>query len=210
MVDPSQNAVLIINTNNNIIPDLKDGVFNFMEPKKNVTNYLNLFDTENVNIVVSDNKISLKEGKQKADMYFCSDSFVSTFGGDDSGINVEFFHEMKIDEDISVMLKKIQKIGGAFGKVYFGVENNKFFMESADKSNRFSNGLKFNIDDVKKANLECYYDYKYFNAILSVIDDNIPDFTMKFAYIDDQNAGMILFENTDGSEKYYLMSRVDG
>lgn len=210
MIDPSQNAVVIINKDNDIIPTLNDVIFNFMEPRVNVTSYLELFDDEVIPIKLTDNKLSLTQGKQNANMYFCSDNFVSTFGGDDKGIDIEYFYELTIDEVMENMLNKIKKIGGKFGKVYFSVENKTFYMEAVDKSNRFSNGMKFEVDKIDKENLETFYDFKYFNAILTVINDNINDFKMKFAYIPEREAGMILFEKNDESEKYYLMSRIEG
>lgn len=210
MVDPSQNAVLIIDRENDIIPELNDVTFNFMEPRVNVTSYLELFDDEQVKVNLTDNKLSLTQGKQNADMYFCSDNFVSTFGGDDRGIDIEYFYTLDIDDVMLNMLNKIKKIGGKFGKVYFSIEKNKFYMEAVDKTNRFSNGMKFELDTIDKDDLECFYDFKYFNAILTVINDDIDDFKINFAYIPDREAGMILFEKNNKSEKYYLMSRLEG
>jgi hypothetical protein len=209
MVDPSQNAVLIINRDNDIIPELNDVIFNFIEPRLNVTSYLELFDNEQVEIGINDNKLSLIQGKQNADIYFCSDNFVSTFGGNDT-IDIDYFYTMEIDPVMVNMLNKIKKIGGKFGKVYFSVDKNKFYMEAVDKSNRFSNGMKFELDKVEISDLECFYDFKFFNAILTVINEDIEDFKINFAYIPDREAGMILFEKNDKSEKYYLMSRIEG
>ncbi len=210
MIDSTQNAVILLNVENNVVPGLKDVDFNFMDPNVNVKSYLDLFDSEEVDLSLSDSKMTLKQNNQNADLYFCVEDFVSVFGGDDSGIKTDYFYQTTIDDTMTGMLNKVRKIGGKFGKVYFSVEKGKFYMEAVDKSNRFSNGLKFELDRLKVDELETYYDFKYFNAILMVISDNITDFTMKFAYKEDQEAGMILFENSTGSEKYYLMSKIDG
>jgi hypothetical protein len=210
MIDSTQNAVILLNVENNVVPGLKDVDFNFMDPNVNVKSYLDLFDSEEVDLSLSDSKMTLKQNNQNADLYFCVEDFVSVFGGDDSGIKTDYFYQTTIDDTMTSMLNKVRKIGGKFGKVYFSVEKGRFYMEAVDKSNRFSNGLKFELDRLKVDDLETYYDFKYFNAILMVISDNITDFTMKFAYKEDQEAGMILFENSTGSEKYYLMSKIDG
>jgi hypothetical protein len=113
---------------------------------------------------------------------------------------------MNIDDDFMESFNKIKKIGSKFGKIYFGVSDNQLYIETSDKQNRFSNGLKIELSDVVHDDLSMCFDFKNMTNVISILDGV---FTCKFAYVAEQELGMLFIGNEDGSEKYYLMSRRD-
>ena len=93
--------------------------------------------------------------------------------------------------------------------MYFGVENRVLYIETSDKTNRFSNGIKIELCDVDYEDMVICLDYKNVVNIMSVMNGEETDFTTRFAYVKDQELGMIYFSNEDNSQKFYLMSKID-
>lgn len=208
MMSSDQNGVTMLAVPNTILPDLKEETdLYFADPNVQVKTYLDLFDEDEVHCEIHDNRMVLGSGKQESVIHFCSPDFVSTFGASEP--DIEYFYQLPLDVTVFSMFKKAQKIAAKFGKMYFSVEKNKFYMEAVDKTNRFSNGVRFELDRVKHSDLESWYDFKYINAVLGIIGDNPGDFQANFAFLDEQNAGMIQFVNQAKSEKYFLMSRIE-
>lgn len=205
---PDNTAVIILDLPNDSMSGLNDEVeLNFDTPNQNVKPYLELIDEDTVVCDITDEKMTLKVGRQKTNIFFCAESFVSSFGGNEPQIPT--FTELDIDEEMLNIFGKLKKVAARFKKIYFSVKDNKFFVEATDKLNRFSNGVKFQIGTVESEKLEMVFDFKNFNSVLSIIGEEPNQFKASFAWLADQEAGIILFEKTDGSEKYYLMSRVD-
>jgi hypothetical protein len=42
---------------------------------------------------------------------------------------------------------------------------------------------------------------------MTVINGDSENFTLQFAYVEEQEMGMLYAEKNDGNEKYYLMSK---
>lgn len=208
MRSPTNNVVVILNTENNVISGLPDSLeLNFDEPSTKVRPYLNLIDTDTANLIVSDGKITLKAGRQKTNLHLHMPSFITTFGGNEP--NTTPFYTLDLDDTVKEYFNKIKKVAGKFERVYFQVKDNKFIVETTNKMNRLENGIDFELGDVKYKNLCMLFGFKNFNALLSTIDTNFNDFKAKFAWMEQQEAGFVVFEKNDGSEKYYLLSQID-
>lgn len=206
MMSPDQNAVIFLNMENNIITDVSDDTtFNFSEPNKNVKPYLDLIDNDEISYKLDSDKLTLIDGRQKSKLFFCVEDFVSSFGAEEP--ELEFFHELDLTNDVISIFNKVKKIASKFDKIYFTVEDNSLYIEATDKTNRYSNGLKYKLDDVTFKDIELCFEYKNINSVLNIITSD--EFKLKFVYREEQNAGMILFEKVDLSEKYFLMSKME-
>lgn len=214
MISAGSDAIVILNVDNNVLPDVKDEVtFNFAEPQQQLVPFLNLIDDEEVQCEIKEEKLVLVSDNQKSDIHFCSPQIVKVFSASDPKEGTEYFLTMDVDDNFIEAFLKIKKIGARFGKVYFNIENNKFVMETTDKSNRFSNGLKFTLVDrvAKKKkdqidDLVLCFDYKSIVNLMAVLDDE-QEYQISFAYLEEQELGMLFLGSEDLSEKYFIMSR---
>lgn len=214
MISASSDVIVILNIDNDILPEITDEVtFNFAEPQQQLVPFLNLIDDEEVQCEIKEEKLVLKAENQKADIHFCSPQIVKVFSASDPKEGTEYFLKMDVDDDFIEAFLKIKKIGSRFGKVYFNVEDNKFVMETTDKSNRFSNGLKFTlVDEIAKKKKEkvedlfLCFDYKNIVNLISVLNED-QEYQISFAYLAEQELGMLFLGSKDSSEKYFIMSR---
>jgi hypothetical protein len=82
-------------------------------------------------------------------------------------------------------------------------------METTDKQNSLSNGIRFELLDVKEDDLNLCFDFKNFSNLMAVVEGREDEFRISFTYIREQNLGMSYLEKTDNSERYYLMSKME-
>lgn len=211
LISSSSDAIVLLNVENNVIPDLKNDdivTLNFSEPNTNLIPYINLMDdTDDVKVKISDEKIILTQGKQKANIFLCSPQVISIFESDSPRSDIDFFNVFEIDDDFKEQLNKIKKIGSKFNKIYFGVDKKQFYIETSDKQNRFSNGLKIDLNEINFDDMSMCFDFKNITNLFSIIDDT--DFKCKFAYVKEQDLGMMYVFNPDESQRFYLMSKKD-
>lgn len=207
MISSDGNSISILNVDNNVIDTNDEVDYNFSEPLVNVVPFLNLFDSEEVDTDFYENRIVLKDGKQKSTLNFCSPTIITKFDKEKVGDNVEWFYEKEIDEDFMKYFGKIKKVGTRFQKVYFEVKDNEMFIETSDKTNEFSNGIRFNINNVKYKDLVLSFDYKDVVNVMKVIENNYENFLIKFAYKEEQDLGALFINSSDNSEQYCLFSR---
>lgn len=201
-------VVVCLELPNDIITDIPDSVeMNFDEPNLNVKPYLNLIDNDIVQLTVNDAGLVLKDGRQKTNLFYCMPSTVTTFSGNTP--DIKSFYDIELNDEIKGYFNKIRKIAGSFQVVYFAVREGKFYIEATDRSNRYVNGISFEIANVDSRDLDICVEYKNFNALLQVIEDNFNNFKAEFSWIDSQESGMITFTRNDGSEKYYLLQKMD-
>ena len=134
-------------------------------------------------------------------------SSVKKLGTDDVK-DVEWFYDIQLDQGIITNFEKIKKIGSRFGKIYFVINNNRLFIETADRTNRYSPGVKFKLADIEKEDLSLAYVYNdvvnFFHCIEMDID---KEFTLKISYDDEQGLGCVYAFSDQGNEKYALISR---
>jgi hypothetical protein len=207
MISDHRDAVVELNLPNAIM-ELKDKdefEFNFSQPNTNLVPFLSLIDSEVANISIKNEKIIISDGNQRSNIHFCSPDVVSVFSGKIEK-SVEYFMTLEINDDIISIFNKIKKVGTKFGNIYFNIEDGKFNVEAADRSNRFSNNLKFDISEVSNTDISLKFNFKTFLNLLSVINGSANDFTFKFSYVSSADRGMLLAEKSDRTEIYYLMS----
>jgi len=206
MRSQGNSVVISLDLPNDVVTELPDEVdLYFDEPNVNVKPYLNLIDNDVVDLSVNTAGIVLKAGRHKTDLFFCMPSTVTTFTGNTP--NIQPFYELELTNELKSNFDKIRKIAGKFEVVYFTVCDNKFIIETTDRSNRFMNGISFELATINVSNCDICLDYKNFNALLQVIDDNFTNFKVKFVWMDSQESGMVSFERNDGRENYYLLQK---
>jgi hypothetical protein len=201
------NCISILNIPNDVL-DIKDEefVFNFAEPNQNVLPYVQLFDSDEVDVVIDTNFMKLILGVQISKLCFCSDTTVKLLGVDRVKEDVDWFFELKIDDVFMNKFEKIGKIGARFGKIYFFIEDHLVYIETADKTNPYSNGLKFELASTERPNLVLSFAYKDMVNLMSIIDIT-KNFKAKFQYMEEQTLGMMYVFSEDGSEKYCILSQ---
>lgn len=214
MIKPSKDAIVCLDFPNDIFKDNKETLsFNFIEPNSSIIPYLNLIDSENVEFLVRNEKIIVKDGKQKSNLFFCEPEIPSKFGASEPKGKFEQFITIDVDDDFMDSFNKIKKIGNKFGKIYFSNTNNVFKMETTDKKNKFSNGLSFDIKetDIKNDILICF-DFSNFINMFSVLDLDVS-YALSFIYIKEKEMGLMSCarknEESDTIERYYLMSKLE-
>ena len=208
MISERRDAVVSLDVPNDMmkVKKAEEIEMNFGQPSQQVMPFLNLIDEEEANISIKDNKVIISSGRQRSNIHFCSPEIVSVFETDAK--ETERFLTIDVDEDFVNAFMKIKKIGSRFGDVYFNVEKEVFNIETSDRTNRFSNGLKLDLVDIKGVDdLSLRFDYKNFLDLMAVVNGNADDFKMNFSYMEKQQMGILLAEK-EGEEKYYLMSRL--
>ena len=206
MISSDGNTIAILDAPNDVI-DVNDELdFNFSDPSQGVIPFVNLFDNEMVNVKIYENRMTLMDGQQRSNIGFCSPLVVSLLGTNNIKEDVDWFFNMDVDENFKEIFKKIRKIGARFGKVYFEVKDQIMYIDTSDKTNVYSNGLKFELDNCEKENLTLSFDYKNMVNLMNVIGDR-ENFKLKLTYKEEQELGMLYTKLTDDSEKYCLLSK---
>ncbi len=213
MVTNGNEAIVILDLPNTVIPgitEFDEHQFNFTEPNSNLVPYIGLIDdNEQANIEILREKIVLSSGNLKSNIFFCDPTTVAVFNRDnikDAGSVCDF----KLTAEFIEQFNMIKKIGMRFGKIYFCSKNKELVMETTDKTNRFSNGLKFNLFDIESADFSICFDYKNFVNVMSSIDDDYENFELHIIISPtNPDMGFIYLNKIDNSERYYLMSKND-
>lgn len=202
MISRDRQALLFLNLPNNTITDMtnEEIELNFNEPNSKVKPYVSIIDDEEVPLKVTDEMIKIDK---KVKINFDHPDTISTYGKDNPITELEFFKETPVTEEFILNFDKIKKVGNKFGKVYFIVENNKLFIESTDKLNKFSNSVKFPVCDVKHDDVIMCFSSKNMVSLMGLVG---VDFVFKFCYVEENGLGCIACFNKDKSERYYLMS----
>jgi len=212
MITQHNDGIVLLDIPNDVITDITENdelQFNFNEPNQYVMPFLNLIDEEFANLFVHENKITLTVGRQRTNLFFCAPSVVNVFSAGAPLSSIEYFLETPLTEDFLKIFKKIKKIANRFGRVYFNVEDNVFSIEATDKRNSVSNALKFDLQEIEKQDLTVCFDYNNFAKLMSLIEDDFEEFTMKLSYLEENELGMICMNKKEDTENYFLMSKVD-
>lgn len=206
------NCIIILKGDNDIISDVKKNdtwCLNFYEPVKNVKSYFDLIEpdeNEQADITMKNEKVIIKSGRQKSQLFFCSEHLITSFTGDGPKINGDEICEFQLNDDFIDTYTTIKKIAGSFGKIYFSVENGTLFMEATDKQNSFSNGMKIDIGKSDYDDVLICLDFKNFNNVMTLLNGDYEDFTFRIGYVVKSQGGLVSFIRNDESEKYYLTS----
>lgn len=203
-------CISILKINNDVL-DIRDEIsFNFSDPSQNVVPYFDLFDEDEVDASVTDVFLKLLNGRQSAKIAYASDAAIKRLGTNDVKQDVEWFFEHDIDENFMAIFDKIKKIGSRFGKVYISVNDGRVLLETADKTNRYSNGLRFKLADIEKENIDLCFSYKDICNLFHCVEMDLEKgFKFKTTYNSEQNLGILYAYSNDASEKYALISQTD-
>ncbi len=209
------NCILILSGENDIITNIKENdswELQFVEPTKNVKTFFHLIDpdeNDQVDITLKNEKVIIKSGKQKSQLFFCSEHLITSFTGTGPKINGDEVCEFKLDDDFIDTFDTVKKIASSFGKVYLTVEKNILYMEGTDKTNSFSNGIKIEIGKSKFTDVSICIDFKVLNNVMTCINGDYEDYTFRVGYVEKSNGGLISFINETNSEKYYVLSMAE-
>lgn len=206
MLSSDGNTISLLDVPNDVLDVIDEVDFNFSDPSQGVIPYLNLFDNENVTVRLYENRLTLVDGQQRSNIGFCSPLVVNLLGVDAIKEDVDWFFTMDVDDEFGDIFKKIRKIGARFGKVYFEVKDKVMSIETSDKTNQYSNGLRFKLNECEKRDLILSFDYKSMVNLMNVIGER-ENFKFKLTYKEDQELGMLYAQLADGSEKYCLLSK---
>ena len=205
MISGDGNCISILNVDNDVIETQEELVLNFADVSQNTIPYIQNFDNEEIELQIRDAFMRLIDGSQINKIVFVNDTIVKRFGSDDVQDNVEWFLGLSIDQDFMDKFDKIKRIGARFGKIYITIKDHKVFLETTDKRNMYSNGIKFELDESDKNDLTLCFSYKDMVNLMGIIDIQ-KNFKAKFTYNDEQDLGMMYMLSEDGSEKYCLLS----
>lgn len=207
MINNSGTSIAIMNLENNVLNTNEELILNFVDPSVNLIPFLSLYDNDEIELSINDVFIKLKDRSQITKISLSAESAIKRLGTD-SVKDVEWFYDLKIDEEIINKFSKIKKIGARFRKIYFTVDNKKLYLETTDKTNRYGNGVKFQLDNIDKDDLVLAYSYNdvvnFFHCIEMSMEKN---FNLKFAWDDEQELGCIYAHSENNDEKYSLISR---
>ena len=207
MKSNTKDVFVILDMDNEVFSEAKEEfMLSFAEPKTNVEPFLNSLDVDEATIKLKENMI-IVDGKVK--LTFEDPSVVSTFEGKGVQDSVDFFTEFDITDEIMDDLEKIKKIGSRFGKVYFVVEEGKLYVEATDRTNSFSNSLKFFISDVKMDDVVICFNYKNYVSLMNVLNGHYAEYKIKLCWFEQQELGGLYCEKVDEQEKYFLTSMKD-
>lgn len=203
------NVISLINKDNNILSGLsnEDEVeFNIMDPMTNIRPILDLIKDDEIDIDVSDDKIGLKKGRFKSNIHFCDPHIIQEMNRKPKEIDVN--HSMKVDDENMESLDKIIKTCTKlrFKKIYFGVERGIFFIETTDRTNKFSNKLRYDLDKSSSSDFAMCFGNTLISNLIKVMGSDYEEFTFNLSYLEDHELGRIEAKKNDGSETYYIMS----
>ena len=208
MINKYNTGITIIDVENKAITEMEDVsevVFNFIDPDQNLMPFLNLIDVPEVKLKVFEDKIAIFVGRQKQTIHFCNPQKKRMFHSEATLRSSEYFANIDLaDGKFFEMWNKIKKVGTRFGKVYFNVEKGNLTVESTDKTNKFSNSIKFILSKVEMADLSLCFEFMDIANLMKIIG---IDFTLSFSYSGDHGLGLLHASKEDESENFFLMSK---
>lgn len=200
------NCMSILNIPNDVLDIRDDVVFNFPDVYQNVIPFIHLFDEEEVEFSMNDNFLVLTNGVQSQRILFCNEVVINFSGAFGPKEDLDWILQFGIDEDFMNFFDKIKRIGSRFGKVYITVDSGKVYIETLDKTNMYSNGVKFHIKDVDIDDISLCFAYKDIVNLMSILEME-KEFLVKLIYKEEHSVGMMYVESNDGSEKYCILSK---
>lgn len=206
-INQNGTSISILDVENDVLDTNEQLTFNFSDPSNNVIPYINLLEKTEPELSLTDLFMKFIDESHSYKVGFVSDTAIRRLGTDDVK-DVDWFFETKIDEKIIKKFEPIKKIGSRFGKVYIDLDNKRLFINTTDKTNRYSNDVKFKIADLDMRDLSLAYTYtdmvNFFHCVEMSLAKN---FTMKVSFDEEQGLGCLYAHTESGDEKYALISR---
>jgi hypothetical protein len=206
-------CIILLNGDNDIISNIKDNdewELLFSNVSKNVKTYFDLIipdENGEAEIINKEEKIILKSGNQRSNIFFCADVTVNTFDGDGPKNNGVEIYKTQLDQMFIDTYSLIKKVSASFGKIYFTVKDGVFNIEATDKTNPYNNGMKIALGDVPGCDdLDICFKFKTLNNVMTLINGDFEDYTFRLGYVPEKNGGMISLVKSDNSERYHILS----
>lgn len=217
-------ALSILNVKNDIILDMKDDeewIWNWAEPNTEVIPYMQLFDNEIIDFEFKNNNSShgdvclyLKDKQLKTKINFSQPIYSNIYQNKNTSEH-PYFTSVLIDDSFLLKYNKVKKIANRTEKLYFSIDNDVLFVESGDKTNKFSNSVKIELDEITNkqpehpSSFSLAFNCRNFMSLMSVIDVDILDYTLSFSFSASKKLGALKLESSDKSEKFFLMSYME-
>lgn len=207
----ADDAFIILDKENDVVSGVPDEIeMNFFEPQKFVTKMITLLDSEEVRLNAREKGVTFLDGKVQIRVQYCHPDLVRTFPVEDNIIKeLDFDAELIFNEEVVSTFNKILKLPKNLYKIYFSTEDGELLFEATDKQDPNSNALKFNTGVEVEKDFSICVDMTNFINVLTVIRENVDSFKIFIKYVDEQEAGMVLFKSDDVGEKYLLMSKTE-
>ena len=104
--------------------------------------------------------------------------------------------------------EKIRKTAHLFNKVYFLVEDEKFYIITTDRTNLFCQHRKSPVAEVPGVTDKTIcFDLNNISGLMQIIEEEDKEYTMDIAWVPESDRGMIYVHTEDLTEKYFLFSR---
>jgi hypothetical protein len=206
-INQNGTSISILDVENDVLDTNEQLTFNFGDPSNNVIPYINLLKKTEPELSLTDLFMKFIDDNHSYKVGFVSDAAIKKLGTDDVK-NVDWFFETEIDQQMIDNFEPIKKIGSRFGKVYIDLDTKRLFINTTDKTNRYSNDVKFKIADLDMDDLSLAYTYTDMVNFFHCIEMNIDKkFTMKVSFDQEQGLGCLYAHSEAGDEKYALISR---
>lgn len=203
MKSAGNNAAVDLCIDNDTFFDIEDDLsFNFLTPKSDLKPFLELIENDVVDFYVSKNKMVINN---QLKVHFDDPSVITTLDGDLKMESLDYFAEFELNNDFFQKFNKIKKVANKFGHIYITVENEKLYIETTDKMNEYSSGLKFELCSVEYDDIFLSFPHNAFGDMIEVVYEG---FIANLAIVKEQG-GLIYLRNEDDSERYFLMSEID-
>lgn len=209
LVSSSRECVTLFRKPNDILMGLSDTDFvswNWKEPANSFTPFIHTLTEEVVPIEFDAQKVVFKEGKSKLRISLSIEDTKHILKQKLDFSKIDIFHEFTIDEEFFEAYNRIKKIAARFSKFYLTVKNNELFLETADKTNCFSNELNTKLCDVKYQDMFLNFDFKSFSSLMVLINPE-DNYTMKLHYNTTSRLGMLFILSENEEEIFWLVSR---
>lgn len=212
LINQEQNIISRGNIENNIISGINEDLeINMSTPEINVIPYLQMFQNECVDVKYTKLRaqiasvLKLKDDDITATINLSEPVISRYFSKTANNLNVAF--KTEIDASFKSSFDKIKKIAARTNKIYLISENGCFFIESGDRSIKYVNSVRVEIQNAEKASQSfvSQYIYKNVQALFSVLSD---DTTYFLELLTNGKAYISYIYSDNKSEEYYIMPQL--
>jgi hypothetical protein len=180
--------------------------FNILDPITSIRPILELINDDEIDVIVSDEKITFKKDKFRSSIFFCDPHMVNEIRRKMKDIDVN--HSSKIDEEFIGSINKIIKtcIKLRFKSIYIGVEEGMLFIETTDRTNKFANKLRYELQKSASSDFVMCFSNSVITNLVKVMSDEYEKFNIDLSYLENEEVGRLVSYKDDGTESYYLLS----
>lgn len=207
LINQEQNLISKLNIDNDIFDDLDESLeLNMSIPEVNIIPYLQLFESETVDVTYTKmrnnivNVLNLKDGDIQTKINLSEPVISRYFSKNPSSLKSAF--KIEIDSVFKDSFDKIKKIAVRTNKIYFVSENNKFYLESGDKSVPYINSVRVDMNAECNDNFISQYQYKNVHSLLSILSN---EKTYYLELLTNGKANISYIYDDEKTEEYYIL-----